>query len=85
MEATGWARCITCAEPGPLSNSLTAYAIDGMGDLDLRGKLYDGWRITTPADRRDTDHWLRISTHYYNDRWEIDRLIEALETLRAAV
>ena len=84
LEETGWARCITSSIPGSMTNSLAAYEVDGLGDLDLRAALYDGWRITTPADRRENHHWLRVSTHYYNDRWEIDRLMEALETLRAA-
>ena len=84
MEGTGWAGCITGAEPRPLPQARTAYAVDGMGDLDRRQELYDRWRITTPAGKRESDHWLRISTHCYNDRWEIDRLIEGLETLQVS-
>ena len=85
MEGTGWARCLTCTAPGNLSNSLTAYELDGLGDIDdLRAVLHERWRITTPASRRGTGHGIRVSTQYYNDTWEIDRLIEALETLRKA-
>lgn len=83
MEATGWARCLTSTSPGTLSNSLTAYEIDGLGDIeDLRATLHERWKITVPAGRRDKGHGMRVSTHYYNEAWEIDRLIEVLSTLR---
>jgi isopenicillin-N epimerase len=81
LEQTSWAHSVTSTGP-ELSASLTAYHLDGFGDLDLNQRLYDDYRIWAPAARHDDGHWIRVSTHYYNDRGDLDRLIGALEELR---
>lgn len=84
LEATGWARCLAAA-PGAegLCNSLTAWQLDGIAVRDLRAELHKRYKITTPAGPNGDGHWMRISTHYYNNTSEVDTLIDALETLRS--
>lgn len=83
LEATGWARCLAPSAPG-MSGSLTAYHLTGFGDLDLRERLYERYRITAPAAREGDRHWLRVSTHLYNTFAEVDALLGALEELRVS-
>jgi isopenicillin-N epimerase len=84
MEASGWARCLTSATATDgLSGSLTAYMLSGLGEIaDLRRTLHERFHITTPAGARQEGHWMRVSTHYYNERHEVDALMRALEELR---
>lgn len=82
--ATDWARPLAAASPDlGMTNSLTAWQLSGLDEDQLRGVLHQRFRITTPVGRHEDGHWMRVSTHYYNDTWEIDALLEALETLRA--
>lgn len=51
---------------------------DGVPD-DLQERLWQRHSIEIPVVRWSDRRWLRVSCHLYNDRGEIDRLLQALD------
>ncbi|MBM4067668.1 MAG: aminotransferase class V-fold PLP-dependent enzyme [Planctomycetes bacterium] len=69
---------VTPANPR-LSGFLTAFRLPaGIDPLALRCELWDKSRIEIPVVERPDGYLLRVSTHFYNTREEIDRLATAL-------
>lgn len=81
MRETGWARCLTPAVVD-MSGALSAFHLSGFPDPELGKSLHDRYRITVPVDKEGEKHWLRVSTHFYNEHREIDLLLEALGEIR---
>ena len=81
LVSTGWARPLTPASH-ELSGSLAAYHLSGFGDVDLRRTLQKRYRITAPSAIHEDGHWMRVSTHYYNQPHELDTLVWALQEIR---
>jgi isopenicillin-N epimerase len=81
MGEVGWAQCLTPSAP-EMSGAITAYHLSGFADPKLGRSLHDRYKITIPAGKDGDKQWLRVSTHFYNEHQEIDRLLEALTELR---
>jgi selenocysteine lyase/cysteine desulfurase len=77
MRELNWAELLTPDLP-EMSRSISAYRLTGYNGVDLGQELYGRYGITVPCDAA----WLRVSTHYYNDFQELDRLVDGLKTLR---
>jgi isopenicillin-N epimerase len=74
----------TPAAPG-LYGAMTAFALPaGVDPQRLRKELWEGHRIEAPVIERPDRLLIRVSTHWYNTKGEIDRLAEALPQLLAA-
>lgn len=65
-----------------LHGSLTAFRLPaGVDAAVLRRRLWEEHRIEIPVIERPDGYLIRVSTHFYNTEWEIDRLTTALEKL----
>jgi isopenicillin-N epimerase len=76
LEGISGTRSLTPSVPG-MSNSLTAYALP-LGDHEKLKRELEKRNIIIPNGPREDDTWLRLSTHVYNTREEIDLLVQAL-------
>jgi isopenicillin-N epimerase len=66
-----------------LCGFMTAFRLPASADAPtLRRALWERHRIELPIIERPDGLLLRISTHFYNTEEEIDRLVQALRTLR---
>ena len=81
LEGIYGTRGLTPSVPG-MSNSLTAYALP-LGDHEKLKRELEKRNIIIPNGPREDHTWLRLSTHVYNTREEIDLLVEALEAAYA--
>ena len=52
--------------------------------MALRQRLWDQYRIEVPVIERPEGLLIRVSTHFFNQPEEIDRLAEALPTAAVA-
>jgi isopenicillin-N epimerase len=74
-------RPATPANPA-LCGAMTAFRLPaGVEPASLRRGLWEEYRIEAPVIERPDGNLIRASTHFYNDRTEIDRLAEALAAL----
>jgi isopenicillin-N epimerase len=68
-----------------LHGFMTAYRLPSGTDAPkLRRDLWERYRIETPIVDRPDGHLIRVSTHFYNTRTEIDRVAAALVELGIA-
>jgi selenocysteine lyase/cysteine desulfurase len=78
----GWGQLISPSHPD-MACSISTFRLSGFGDMNLAAALFDRHKITVPVSRQGDAHRIRVSTHIYNTFAELDRLVEALEQLRA--
>ena len=71
-------RFLTPLDP-ELSGFITTFTIDGANIQQIRQELWDDEKIETVAFHVNDVPVFRISTHFYNSREEIDRLVRAIE------
>lgn len=71
-------RLLTPADP-EMSGFMTAFGIEGADLGKIRQELWDDEHIETTCTRVHDIMAFRISTHFYNNRQDIDRLISAIE------
>ncbi len=68
-----------------LHGAMTAFRLPaGTGAVALRQRLWDQYRIEVPVIERPEGLLIRVSTHFFNQPEEIDRLAEALPTAAVA-
>lgn len=72
------ARILTPIDP-ELSGFITTFAIEGVDLGPIRQELWDDENIETSAFGLCGLSVMRISTHFYNSREDIDRMISAIE------
>lgn len=72
------ARIFTPLDP-ERSGFLTTFTIDGADILKIRQELWDDEHIQTTAFHVKDAPCFRISTHFYNSKEDIDRLIREIE------
>ncbi len=77
-----WALLISPSHP-EMTGSISTFLLDGFGSTKLGEALFDRYGITVPAGPHGAGHRMRVSTHIYNTFAQGDRLVEALEELRA--
>ena len=65
---------------GPLPTAETEPPTGGKRD-PLQDALWDEYQIEIPVIHWNGQRMLRASCHLYNDRTDLDRLMNALETL----
>src|SRR5262249_45369686 len=69
-------------EHAELHGAMTAFRLPTSVDaVVLRRRLWEEYRIEAPIVERPDGLLLRVSTHFYNTKAEIDRLAEALPVL----
>ena len=78
IERIKGARLLTPVDP-ELSGFITTFAIDGVDLGPIRQELWDDEKIQTAAFVLGDLSVMRISTHFYNCREDIDRMIGAIE------
>jgi isopenicillin-N epimerase len=67
-----------------LKAAMTAFVLPlGVDPVQLRRSLWEEFRIEVPIIERPGHSLIRVSTHFYNNEEEIDRLYQALQTLLA--
>ncbi|MBT5873454.1 MAG: aminotransferase class V-fold PLP-dependent enzyme [Candidatus Latescibacteria bacterium] len=71
-------RLLTPADP-ELSGFITTFGIDGVDLAPIRQELWDDEKIETSAFKVQDLSVMRISTHFYNSREDIDRMISEIE------
>jgi isopenicillin-N epimerase len=75
--------CLRPATPDhpALHNALTAFELpEGTSPAELREHLWSRYRLEAPVIVRPDRTLIRVSTHFYNTKAEIDQLHEALST-----
>jgi selenocysteine lyase/cysteine desulfurase len=60
------------------SPAITLFEIEGLNAVEAQALIQKKYRITVDEHTRDGHNALRVSTHFYNTRHEIDQLITAL-------
>ena len=60
------------------SPAITLFEIEGLNAVEAQALLQKKYRITVDEHTRDGHNALRVSTHFYNTRHEIDQLITVL-------
>jgi isopenicillin-N epimerase len=60
------------------SPAITLFEIEGLNAVETQALIQKKYRITVDEHTRDGHNALRVSTHFYNTRHEIDQLIAAL-------
>jgi isopenicillin-N epimerase len=83
IESMPWIQVQTPAVEG-MYGSLTTCGLEGLGGIGLANSLLNDYRITIPVFEEGENAAIRVSTHLYNTFAEIDRLLEAVTTLRRA-
>jgi len=63
------------------SPAVTLFEIQGMNAVELQALIQKKYHITIDEHARDGHNALRVSTHFYNTRREIDLLIAALHEI----
>ena len=71
-------RFLTPRDP-ELSGFITTFTIEGADIQKIRQQLWDDDNIETTAFHINAVPVFRISTHFYNNREEIDRLVRCIE------
>ena len=61
------------------SPGITSIEIDGMGAWEIYNRLSSEFNIKTSTGYADGNNLIRISTHCYNSRQDVDELIAALK------
>ena len=77
-----WAQVVSPLAP-EMFGSITTCFFEGLGGIGLGKILRERDRITVPVFEEGEDCLIRVSTHLYNTRSEIDYLIGSLEKVRA--
>jgi selenocysteine lyase/cysteine desulfurase len=60
------------------SPAITLFEIEGLNAVEAQALIQKKYRIIVDEHTRDGHNALRVSTHFYNTRHEIDQLIAAL-------
>ena len=60
------------------SPAITLFEVEGLNAVEGQALIQKKYRITVDEHTRDGHNALRVSTHFYNTRREIDQLIAAL-------
>jgi len=63
------------------SPAITLFEIEGLNAVEAQALIQKKYRITVDEHTRDGHNALRVSTHFYNTRHEIDQLITALHEM----
>ena len=63
------------------SPAITLFEIEGSNAVEAQALIQKKYRITVDEHTRDGHNALRVSTHFYNTRREIDQLITALHEM----
>ena len=63
------------------SPAVTLFEIEGLNAVEAQALIQKKYRITVDEHVRDGHNALRVSTHFYNTRREIDQLITALHEM----
>ena len=63
------------------SPAITLFEIEGLNAVEAQALIQKKYRITVDEHMRDGHNALRVSTHFYNTRHEIDQLITALHEI----
>jgi selenocysteine lyase/cysteine desulfurase len=63
------------------SPAITLFEIESMNAVEAQALIQKKYRITVDEHTRDGHNALRVSTHFYNTRHEIDQLISALHEM----
>ncbi len=63
------------------SPAITLLEIEGLNAVEAQAEIQKKYRITVDEHTRDGHNALRVSTHFYNTRHEIDQLIMALHQI----
>ena len=71
-------RFLTPRDP-EMSGFITTFTIEGADLQKIRQELWDDEQIETVAFHINDVPVFRISTHFYNSREEIDRMVRAIE------
>ena len=66
------------------SPAITLFEIEGLNAVEAQALIQKKYRITVDEHTRDGHNALRVSTHFYNTRREIDQLITALHQIAAS-
>ena len=73
---------VATPEHPALHGAMTAFRLPpGRDAAELRGGLWEKWRIEAPVIERPEGLLIRASTHFYNTEEEVDRLRQALSDL----
>ena len=75
-------RLLSGATPETCCPGSTIFEMDGVDAVEAVDLIAEAVRTHVDEHQRDGHNAIRISTHIYNTRSEIDRLIEGLEGLR---
>tara|TARA_B100001123_G_scaffold48924_1_gene49898 strand:+ start:2467 stop:2673 length:207 start_codon:yes stop_codon:yes gene_type:complete len=67
-----------------MSGSITTLMLKAQSGPNIGHALFNRYRITAPVSCEVDGQSIRVSTHIYNKREEVDRLVEALIELRQA-
>ena len=65
-----------------MSGSITTLMLKAQSGPNIGHALFNRYRITAPVSCEVDGQSIRVSTHIYNKREEVDRLVEALIELR---
>ena len=71
-------KMISPSSPATRSPAITLFEIEGLNAVEAQALIQKKYRITVDEHTRDGHNALRVSTHFYNTRHEIDQLIAAL-------
>ncbi|HET6963021.1 MAG TPA: aminotransferase class V-fold PLP-dependent enzyme [Terriglobia bacterium] len=63
------------------SPAITLFEIEGLNAVEAQALIQKKYRITVDEHTRDGHNALRVSTHFYNTRREVDQLITALHEM----
>jgi len=81
MATLEWAELMTPTDPA-MSGLISSFRLHGFDGAELGKAMYDRYKITLPIGRGKGAVRMRVSTHIYNTFAQIDRLVDALVTLR---
>ena len=73
-------RLVSSTSPEVSSPGMTMFEVEGQGGLKMRAR-FEKRNISVDEHVRDGHDSVRVSTHYYNTKAEIDRTMEILREL----
>ncbi len=75
---------VVTPEPEDLKAGMVSFSLDGVDSLELQRFLARAARIRTRVIGEYDYGWMRLSTHFYNNPKEIDRVLHLLEEVASS-